>query len=91
MRNVKTEVMPVEQGQIISVQNNSENPVKYLQVSSHVRLLNGEYSDVSINTAAVIIMIMMTDMITKGNFIFIPPPNAVAILKVLLTSVTFRF
>jgi hypothetical protein len=65
-----------------AVLNNSESPVKYLEVSSHVRLLNGEYSIVSGNTSAVIIMIMMTDVVDNALFYRYSPPTAVAILKV---------
>jgi hypothetical protein len=68
MWNVKSEVMPVESGANITVLKNSESPTKYSQFSSHVRLLNGEYSDVSSNTSAVIITIMKTDMANKTSF-----------------------
>jgi hypothetical protein len=68
MWNIKTNVMPVETVANGTVSNNLESPVKYLQVSSHVRLSNGEYSDVSSNTSAVIIMIVITDMVNKMSF-----------------------
>jgi hypothetical protein len=65
MWNVKTEVIPVETVANETVSNNSENPIKYLQISSHVSLSNGEYSDVSCNSSDVFIMIMMKDMVNK--------------------------